>query len=134
VFDDNTLNGDDTFDFEFEIVTVPVDVPTAVAYDTPTTGSVAEPGATDSFTFTGAMGDVVFFDLTSLTATSGGVFRWSATAPSGAVLFDFTIFGTSSDGGSHTLTEDGTYTIVFSDNGTAGDDTFDFEFEIQTSP
>ncbi len=132
VFDDP---GDDTFDFEFEIVTVPADVPTAVAYDTPTMGAVTKPGETDSFTFVGAVGDELFFDLQSVAATNGsnGIFNWSATSPTGATLFNVTIFGTGSDGGTHTLTEAGTYTIVFDD---PGDDTFDFEFEIvdQTAP
>ena len=95
-----------------------------IAYGRPLGGAgyVESPGVQDSFTFTAAAGQRVYFDEQA-NQSCGARLWWRCVGPAGDVLFDelFAAFGPcgASDPGLRTLTNGGTYTITVYGQGDA---------------
>ena len=106
--------------YSFRLVPV-VDQNLALTLGEGVTNTLATPGAVDTYTFTAAAGQRVYFDeLTGYGCT--GSLRWQLSDPDGQVLFDqrfATLEGCSSgfDAGSVTFPKSGTYSLrVFAFN------------------
>lgn len=104
--------------FFVQIVTVDTPV-TPLPLGTTITGTIAEPGEKDSFTFTGTAGQRLYYD--ALDRDFEGI-NARLISPTGVVLWEI---NHSSDRDPFTLTQAGTYTLVLDGNGGAvGDYSF----------
>jgi hypothetical protein len=92
----------------------------------PGAGNIEIPGGVDIYTFSGAAGQQVFFDLFGVDPALTFV-HWKLVAPGGAVLFDqiFNCCG-GSDAGVQTLPESGVYTLRVGESGDSGTGTYGF--------
>ncbi len=125
--------GDEVSDYTFEVVSVPVDVSSGVSLDVPVSGRIDVRGETDTYTFDGVAGALVFFDVVAL---DGGVcgfssLSWELTAPSGSVVFDRSSSTCGSDVDTFALPESGSYTLVMDG---VGDEVSDYTFEVVSVP
>lgn len=107
--------------FSVQVITSTVSSDT-VATGSTITGNVAEPGEQHFYTFTGSVGQRIHYD--SLDSDSEQIFS-KLTAPSGAVVWDFT--NQSTDVGPVTLLENGTYSLLIDGNAAI---TGDFRFRL----
>ena len=117
VLDGETSDG--TVDYSFQVVT-PSTTTTALTLGETITGSISEPGEVDEFTFTGEIGQKLYFDAL------GADFNVDVQlfSPSGVSVFN--IFS-DDDREPFTLTEAGTYRLVV-DGGF--NDTGDYSFRL----
>src|SRR6266581_1099738 len=107
--------------FSFRVVT-PNTTTNALTLAASVTGSLDEPGEEDRYTFTGTAGQRLYYD--ALDADNDPI-NVQLNSPSGGIVF---INGNSdADVGPFTLTETGTYTLLF--KGT-GDTTGDYSFRL----
>ncbi|MBX3744059.1 MAG: Ig-like domain-containing protein [Verrucomicrobiae bacterium] len=92
-------------------VSITVGTPVLAGQPTPGSGRIETPGSSDLFHFQGSAGQRVFFE--EPLGTCNSPFRWSATSPSGDVLFEETLGGTGCGrhAGRLTLPESGQYAI-----------------------
>ncbi|MGE3311927.1 MAG: hypothetical protein AB7O66_18325, partial [Limisphaerales bacterium] len=100
--------------YSFRIVPI-VDHAAVVAIGDTVTYSLATPGSVDSYAFTGAAGQRVFFDELTGNGCSGSL-AWSLTAPDGEVLFNqrfaaLSNCGSGPDAGTVDLPSGGTNTL-----------------------
>ena len=104
-------NSNTTGTYNF-VVTNPTLTTTALAFNTPTTGSI-NPGDQAAYTFTGAPGQQIYYDA----FTPGIVYQQVQLYDP----FGNTVYNTnwSNDEGPVTLTQSGTYTLLFYGNGNA---------------
>ena len=102
------------------------DAPVSDGVPGPGAGNLEEPGATDEYTFTGTMGDRIYFDEQSGSCS----IRWRIMTPGGAELFnDGAICVT--DPALIELPETGTYSVeVYTISGSTGT----YGFELITVP
>ena len=101
----------DTFEIAIEDIVEP-GVPGVGA------GEIEEPGDADVYMFSAVAGQSLFFQSVS---QSGGL-DWRCTDPSGSTLFDSPFF----DAGLFEITESGTYTVTFDDDGEDQTGTYTF--------
>ncbi|MGH1493535.1 MAG: SdrD B-like domain-containing protein [Acidimicrobiales bacterium] len=121
---------DQTGDYQFEIVTVPVDIPTAINVDEVVDGDITVRGETDTYTFNGTSGDMLYFDTIDPAATNCGGYAWKLTSEIGTEVFEANIFGCGNDI-ELTLPETGEYTLVYDGR---GEQTGPYRFEIVSVP
>jgi hypothetical protein len=93
-------------------------------------GNIESPGVKDIYTFSGAAGQQVFFDIVAV-ANELTFVNWKLTAPDGTVLFDriFNCCG-GSDPGVVTLPLAGIYTITAGDDSDNGVGTYSFQVRL----
>ncbi len=97
------------------------------AEDVPGVGNIEASGTMDTYAFSVAAGDQVFFDNL---AVSYNWLRWRLVAPSGVEVFNRYVYV---DGGAHTLAETGTYLIeVFGGENETG--TYSFKLSAVPPP
>jgi RHS repeat-associated protein len=94
---------------------------TALSLGTVINGSIAKPGEQDEFTFTGTVGQQLYYD--SLGDVSGNL-NTKLISPNGNTIFDIR---TQNDRGPFYLTETGTYRLVVDGIGAA---TADYKFQV----
>ena len=98
----NTANG--SVSFQFIIREIPPPVITPITAGQLVSGQIATPGEYDIYTFDGAAGQTLFFDVKS---GSSSQLRWTLTSPGGSQQF-----GYYSDQGPITLTASGQYSLT----------------------
>jgi hypothetical protein len=107
-------NGAENVNYRFRLVT-PELLSAPLTLGTTTSGSISKAGEQDTYTFSGTIGQQLFFD--ALIGNSS--LKARLIGPSGVVLLDKE---TSSDWGAFNLTETGTYHLVIDgDRTTTGD-------------
>ena len=116
-------NGDNTGDYSFRYVT-PTIITVPLQFDTDVNSSISEPGEIDRYTFTGSVGQRLFFN--SLANPAGDI-RLSLVGPTGERLMNFTSDG--NDVGTFILDEPGEYQLLVQGN---GDNTGDYSFRYVT--
>src|SRR5262249_42280554 len=98
--------------YQFQVFDVPAPVVTPINVDEVVSGTIAVPGAEHDYTFTGGVGQRLFFDVQQ----NGGRLGFTLLRPDGSVLFP----ESSQDRDVFTLTVAGTYTVVVSGFTTQG--------------
>jgi hypothetical protein len=92
----------------------------------PGAGNIESPGVKDIYTFNGAAGQQVYFELFGVASELAQI-NWKLTAPDGAVIFDRILNCCGgADAGVQTLPLAGTYTLVVGDDSNAGTGTYGF--------
>jgi large repetitive protein len=117
------LNGNNAtanIPYSFQVVT-PEIITTALTLGNSVTGSISEPGEEDVYTFTGTAGQRLLFDSLDNDSDSINV---RLVNPTGSTVFNI---GHTSDREPFTLTETGTYRLIFDGNGAS---TGDFVFRL----
>ncbi|HJZ57853.1 MAG TPA: hypothetical protein VKE74_23035, partial [Gemmataceae bacterium] len=104
--------------YQFQVFDVPAPDVTPIHIDEVVSGTIAVPGAEHDYTFTGAVGQRLFFDVQQNTGSPVRL-GFTLLRPDGSVLFP----ESSQDRDVFTLTVAGTYTVVvsgFTTQGTTG--------------
>ena len=110
-------NGGANLDYQFRLVT-PVLITNSITLGSQVSGNIAEAGEQDTYTFTGSVGQQLFFD--ALVGNSN--IKARLYAPSDTLVLDH---NTGTDAIPFTLTEKGTYRLVIdASNNTTGEYNF----------
>ncbi len=115
-----------TVNYSFNLIT-PTTTTTALSFNTPTSGTISEIGERDIFTFTGAVGQRLYYD--NLTNDFTRSFPARLIDPSGdIVLLNQQHFIDSN--APFTLTESGTYQLVLESTSSFSIDTGSYSFQL----
>ncbi|WP_253155892.1 RHS repeat-associated core domain-containing protein [Stieleria tagensis] len=125
------LNGNATNTPSYNFTIWDVDPPETIAieFDTVYAGDISTPAAVDNYTFTGNLGDSIYFDVLSF---SNGYIHTELTAPDGSTVFsslDSSLV--TADEGPLSLTQSGTYRLAWRGS---QDATPNYSFQINLVP
>ena len=112
-------------DYSFNIVT-PEITTSAFTLNTPVSGTIDEPGEEDIYTFTGSVGQRLFYD--ALKNDTSDSFFVRLIDPTGDIVF--LNQQADSDRSLFTLTEAGTYQLVFDSDASGSWDTGSYNFQL----
>ncbi len=115
-----------SFNYSFSLVT-PTTTTTALSLNTPVSGTIAEMGERDIYTFTGTVGQRLFYD--ALTNDFSKNFRVRLTDPSGDIV-SLNQQHYSDSNTPFTLTEAGTYQLVLESTSAFSLDTGSYSFQL----
>lgn len=113
--------------YQFKVWDVPATTVTSITVGQVVGSSIAVPGAQAAYTFTGAAGDHLFFDVQN---SNGGALSFTILRPDSTVLLNAS---TQNQGNGITLPSSGTYTVVVG-HGAALDATGPFQFQLFAIP